>query len=216
MATATSERRRRARARSYWAALLLVALLAVVFAVAGRHVTSPHASAARLAAHGRGVPVAFAWLRPEPAPASGWRVARLPSGVAELPYPVDWRTITTDPGSFSAARVRRSGEIVSYLNATPQSGTETLADWTRFRPAHLAEEGARDVHLLASATGLRFRSGRGSCVIDAYSTSVTSYREIACLVSGARASTVVVGAAQPAVWATQGPVLERAISGFTT
>jgi hypothetical protein len=42
------------------------------------------------------------------------------------------------------------------------------------------------------------------------------YREIACLVRGSRASTVVVGAALPGDWARLAPQLERAISSFAT
>jgi hypothetical protein len=38
-------------------------------------------------------------------------------------------------------------------------------------------------------------SGRGACVIDSYSTSKASYREIARLVAGRRSSAVVVAAA---------------------
>jgi hypothetical protein len=63
---------------------------------------------------------------------------------------------------------------------------------------------------------LRFRTGSGSCVIDRYATVSAHYREIACLVRGPRASTVVVGAAVPGDWARLGPQLERAISSFAT
>jgi hypothetical protein len=54
-------------------------------------------------------------------------------------------------------------------------------------------------------------------VIDTYTSSTgRSYREVACIVAGARATTVVVGAAPPAQWSRQGPALERAISSFLT
>ena len=54
------------------------------------------------------------------------------------------------------------------------------------------------VRLRASATGLRLRGGRSSCVIDDYTTSTRQrYRELACIVSGAGSTTVVVGAATP-------------------
>ena len=36
------------------------------------------------------------------------------------------------------------------------------------------------MHPIASSTGLRFRGGHGSCVIDDYTTSKATYREIAC------------------------------------
>jgi len=154
---------------------------------------------------------AFAWLRPAPPPA-GWHVARTPGG-ATFAYPPGWRSIETDPGTASAALVE-PGLIAGYLNATPRDGAETVANWSRFRPAHDREEGDRDVRLLASATGLRFRAGRGSCVIDRYSTSRTTYREIACLVSSPRSSTVIVAAAPDRIWARQAPSLERAVSTF--
>jgi hypothetical protein len=70
---------------------------------------------------------------------------------------------------------------------------------------------------VASATNLRFRAGHGSCVIDDYASSTGhSYREIACIVTGASATTVVVGAAPPAQWPRQAPAIERAISSFLT
>ena len=70
---------------------------------------------------------------------------------------------------------------------------------------------------VASATNLRFLGARGSCVIDTYTSSTGhSYREIACIVAGGTATTVVVGAAPPQQWPRQGPAIERAISSFLT
>ncbi len=214
MATATSERRPRPRARPLLAALLVpvAAAIVAVLALAGGRATGVRSAGGGAAA--RGAPSAFSWLRPGPPP-RGWRIGRLRSGAA-LAYPAGWHAIASDAGTFSAALGGTGGRIVSYLNATPRDGAETLANWSRFRPHHVAEEGAHDVRLLAAAGGLRFASGRGSCVIDDYSTSVASYREIACLVSGEHTSTVVVGAAQPRDWTSQGPLLERAIASFAT
>lgn len=157
---------------------------------------------------------AFTWLRPESRPRS-WNVAVTRSG-ATLAYPPDWREITTDPGTASAAPAGTRGAFAGYLNATPRGGEETLANWNRFRVAHVAAEGARQVRLAAASAGLRFRSGRGSCVIDSYSTPKTRFREIACIVVGARATTIVVGAAPAAEWAQKVGVLERAVASFTT
>ena len=228
----------------------------------------------------------FAWLKAS-APPPGWKIARLPSGKAALAYPPGWRAIRTDPGTVSAAlmgphgRIRgylnatpqqgdetlanwarfrpahngdegdrnvvtdasarglhfRTGSgscvmdhyatvsaalmgsdhrIRGYLNATPQQGEETLANWARFRPAHNADEGDRNVVTDASARGLRFRTGSGSCVMDHYATVSAHYREIACLVRGSKASTVVVGAAVPRDWARLAPKIERAISSLAT
>ena len=156
----------------------------------------------------------FAWLRPSAAPRD-WLVGRLPSGTAALSYPPGWRSIRTDPGTFSAALLGPHERIRGYLNATPQSGAETLANWSRFRVAHNADEGDRHVVREASASGLRFRSGHGSCVVDRYATITSHYREIACIVRGAHATTVVVAAAQPRDWARIAPQLRRAVASFT-
>jgi hypothetical protein len=159
---------------------------------------------------------AFRWLHPRPPP-RGWKLARLPSGAATFAYPTTWRPIRTDPGTTSVALIGHGRSIRGYLNATPRQGTETLANWPSFRIQHLREEeSSRDVRLLASAHGLRFRSGRGSCVIDSYRTSRTRYREIACLVAGTRTSSVVVGAAPSKTWAQQAETIERAIASLRT
>jgi len=78
------------------------------------------------------------------------------------------------------------------------------------------DDGSKDVRLIASAHGLRFRSGRGSCVIDSYRTTRTRYREIACLVAGARTSSVIVGAAPSRTWTQRAATIKRAISSLRT
>ena len=159
---------------------------------------------------------AFRWLHPRPAP-RGWKLARLPSGAATFAYPKTWRPIRTDPGTASVALIGHARSIRGYLNATPRQGTETLANWPSFRIQHLREEeSSTDVRLIASAHGLRFRSGRGSCVIDSYRTSRTRYREIACLVAGARTSSVLVGAAPSKTWAQRAETIERAFASLRT
>lgn len=132
-----------------------------------------------------------------------------------MPLPNGWARARGDAGTRTAELKRPSGEIAGYLNATPREGAETPANWPRFRPEHDRDEGDRDVRLLASGQRLRFRSGTGSCVLDAYRTITGArYREIACIVAGRSASAVVVAAAPPRLWATEAPVLERAIAGF--
>jgi hypothetical protein len=158
---------------------------------------------------------AFRWLEPQPAP-HGWKLARLPSGNATFAYPRTWRPIRTDPGTASVALLGRGRSIRGYLNLTPRQGTETLANWPSFRIEHLGDEGSTDVRLIASAHGLAFRSGRGACVIDSYRTSRARYREIACLVAGARTSSVVVGAAPSKTWAQHAETIERAIASLRT
>jgi hypothetical protein len=159
---------------------------------------------------------AFRWLHPA-SPPGGWMVARLPSGAAKFAYPRTWRPIRTDPGTTSVALVGHDHSIRGYLNATPRQGTETLANWPSFRIQHLREEeSSKGVRLIASAHGLGFRSGRGSCVIDSYRTSRTRYLEIACLVAGARTSSVIVGAAPATTWSRQAETIERAIASLRT
>jgi hypothetical protein len=156
----------------------------------------------------------FAWLHPASPPA-GWTVARTARGGA-LAYPPGWKRIKTDPGTASAALLGRGGRIDGYLNATPKQGKETLANWSRFRPAHNREEGDRNVRVIASAAELKFRDGRGACVIDTYTTSKASYQEIACLVAGRTSSAVIVAAAPVELWNGQAATLRRAVSSFGT
>jgi hypothetical protein len=153
----------------------------------------------------------FPVLRPAPPPA-GWRSATLPSG-AVLAYPADWRAIAGDRGTASAALRDAHGRFLGYLNLTPRQGGETLASWATFRPAHNRAEGETQVVALGSARGVRFRDGaRGSCVRDAYSTSTNGrFVEVACLLSGPHAGSVIVAAAPPAQWARRWPILARAI-----
>jgi hypothetical protein len=131
-----------------------------------------------------------------------------------LAYPPGWAPIKTDPGTASVALLGGGDRIEGFLNATPRQGTETLADWSRFRRRHNRDEGDRSVRLVAATTDARFRSGRGACVIDTYTTSKASYREISCLVSGPNSSAVVVAAAPTALWEQQAATLQRAISSF--
>ncbi len=195
MATATSSR--------LLAGLALAAAVAVAGCGGATH-GADHAAAGT-----------FAWLRTTQAPPS-WKVARLPSGAAELAYPPGWRLIATDPGTVSAALLGSHGRIRGYLNATPQSGAETLANWSRFRPAHNREEGDRRVVTEATATHVPVRSGTGSCVVDHYATVSARDREIACIVRGSRATTVVVAAALPQDWARLEPALRRSVASFST
>jgi hypothetical protein len=153
----------------------------------------------------------FAWLHPA-APPTGWNVARSRGGA--LAYPPRWRPVKTDPGTASVALLGTGGRIDGYLNATPVQGPETLANWARFRPGHNLREGDRNERLLASSDDVAFRSGRGACVIDDYTTSKATYREIACLVSGPRTSAVVVAAAPRRLWNHQAATLKRAVSSF--
>ena len=203
----TSSRAPRRR-RSLRSALALAALAAAGALLAPAFSRGDGQRAAAQAAPAAGP---FAWLRREPVPA-GWRVAQLPSG-ASLPYPPGWHTLGGDAGSFSAALAGPDGRVLAYLNATPRQGAESLAGWIRFRPRHLRAEGDRAVRVLSSATGLAPGAGRGACVGDEYSTSLARYREVACLVEGRPAATVLVAAAEAGSWRRYAPVLESALAG---
>ncbi len=154
----------------------------------------------------------FAWLTTGPAPRS-WSPPAVIAG-GSLARPPGWQAERGDPGSVSFVAPGRDGSLAGYLNATPRSGAERLSDWTRFRLAHNAEEGDRDVRLLSGKDGIHIGAARASCVIDQYRTRLSPYRELACLIADARGSTVVLGAAPPARWPAQLPVIERAIAGF--
>jgi hypothetical protein len=200
--------------------LLVVASLASAVAIVsgcevGAGGTTPSADApgtktARGSATGE-----FAWLRPAPAPPA-WRRSRLSSG-ATIAYPPAWRALRGDSGTASAAELDATGRYLGYLNLTPRQGAETLAGWASFRLRHNAEEGDVRVRADGNASGLRFRTGRGTCVQDTYSTSAAAtYEEVACLVAGRHASSVIVGAAPRERWSRERAVIERAISAMTT
>lgn len=158
---------------------------------------------------------AFTWLVAKPPP-SGWRSAQIPSG-AKLSYPASWQREDGDPGTATVALLTSKGAFLGYLNITPQQGAEKLTGWAAFRIHHDSEEGDRHLKQLAAATGLQFRTGHGSCVEDSYSTEVKKqYIEIACIVAGKKATTVIVGAAPPSAWSREAPVLKRAIEAFET
>jgi hypothetical protein len=157
----------------------------------------------------------FSFLRPTPAPSS-WREAKLADG-ATLFYPAGWRLTTGDEGTATAVTLDSRGDIAGYLNVTPQQGSETLADWTSFRVKHNIEEGEREVRREAAGSGLRFRTGRGTCVRDSYTTTTRArYVELACLVEGSATATVIVAAAPPREWSRVSSTLQRAIAALIT
>jgi hypothetical protein len=159
---------------------------------------------------------AFAWVQPETLPAD-WSTRQLPNSPATMPIPAGWRSAHGDPGTQTAELKSPDGDIDGYLNVTPQQGDETLANWSEFRVEHNEEEGDREVKLLAAASGLRFPTGTGSCVLDSYLTETGNrYREIACIVAGDSATTVIVAAAPPEHWAAEETAIQRAITSFKT
>ncbi len=170
---------------------------------------TPAASAGRLGASG------FRSSHPAAAPLA-WGKAKITTG-AVLFYPPGWRLIRGDRGTATAVTIDGEKRIAGYLNLTPRQSRETLADWTSFRVSHNAQEGDREVRREAARQDLRFRSGRGTCVRDSYTTvSHARYIELACLVMGSSATSVIVGAAPPQQWSRMSPLLERAIGALIT
>lgn len=188
----------------------------------GRHALAAIAATAALAITvvaftlpGRSAGRAFPTLHPAAAPA-GWPHLTLPNRSAVLSYPPALRPIPGDTGAVSVAMRSSAGAYLLYLNATPRQGTETLRNWATFRVHLLREDDASTAHLDAAATGLTFRGGTGSCVIDDYVTKIGAhhYREIACLVQGQAAASVVVGTAPAPRWSQARPLLERAVAAY--
>jgi hypothetical protein len=143
-------------------------------------------------------------------------VARIPIGAA-MPYPPGWRRAHGDPGTATAVLLNADRGFSGYLNVTPRQGRESLKDWGTFRVAHNADEGDRQIRNIAASRVLRFRTGPGRCVRDTYTTRAgAQFVELACLVAGPSATSVIVGAAPPRMWGQMSSGIERAISAFTT
>jgi hypothetical protein len=144
-------------------------------------------------------------------PPAGWIVQRSPLG-ATLAAPASWRPARGDPDTLSAVERNATGSLVGYLNLTPRQGDETAAQWERFRLGHLRGDHEHAVRAIAYSPSVRLAGGRGACLTDAYTTTTGArYEELACIVEGRR-SAVVVGAAPPARWAAQEPVIAKAIA----
>src|SRR5262249_59996548 len=158
---------------------------------------------------------AFAWLTPAEAP-SNWKRATIAAGGATLSYPPNWKPIPGDQGTATVALRDDAGLYRGYLNVTPRQGAERLAGWAAFRTEHNAGEGDTRVRRLAAAEHLRFGNASGSCVIDDYLSRVAAhpYREVACLIAGARYANVFVGATLRADWPSLGGVVERAAASL--
>jgi hypothetical protein len=189
---------------------VVVAVLTTVESASGSRVAQGGARATKARAGGT-----FSSLLPSRAP-RGWTSATIASGGATLFYPANWKPIPGDKGTVSASLRDSEGRYLGYLNVTPRQGAEQLAGWAAFRTRRNAEEGDTHVRILAAGENLRFTKARGSCVIDDYLSKVGSnpYRELACIVTGARDTNVFVGAALTADWPRLGYVVERAASAL--
>jgi hypothetical protein len=200
------------RQQQFWRSVraLPIVLFALILPACGSSGGGPLQAAPRPASPATAIP-----LQARAAPRD-WPTVRIPSGAA-LSYPPGWRRVASDSGTASAALFGSDGRILGYLNVTPRQDGETLAGWPDFRVAHNVREGDRRVTREAVAHGVRFRSGEGTCVRDRYeTTSRARYIELACVVQGPHASSVIVGAAPPSAWAAVSPQLYRALSALTT
>jgi len=160
-------------------------------------------------------PAGFTWFRATPIP-RGWHRVSLPDGQAVLSYPGSLHAMTADQGTVSEGLTTKSGTVLVYLNVTPKQGDETLSDWPDFRVGHLLGDTASAAKITGRATGLEFRGGNGSCVLDSYVTKkhANHYREIACFVQGAHTASVLVAAAPAGDWGTYQGLLEEAVSAY--
>lgn len=210
------------RRRSAPAAIASVGLALVLAGCGASSTPAPTDPPARVAS---GAAQSAAAVRPAavlsrlvagPAPA-GWIGATIASGAATMFYPADWNAVRGDRGTVTAVLRDATGAYGGYLNVTPDQGAEPESNgWAAFRTGRNRKEGDRRVRRLAAADRLGFRQARGSCVIDDYLSRVGAhpYREIACIVTGARHTSVLVAAAMTPDWPTVAPILERAASAF--
>jgi len=150
------------------------------------------------------------------APPAGWHGSRIGSG-AVLFYPPSWKRARGDAGTATATLEGAGRRLLGYLNITPQQADETLANWSRFRVSHNRREGEKEVTREAVLRQVRFRTGTGTCVRDRYTTaSGARYIELACLVHGSAATSVIIAASPRANWSSVSPSLYRALSAMTT
>ena len=193
------------------AAALTAALSVALFGCASS--PSPSADSDRVAP--ASTFAGFGWFHPGPAPGA-WLRASLSGQSATLSYPGSLRPEHGDPGTVTAGSTARSGEVLVYLNVTPKQGDETLHNWPDSRMEHLREDGQSVVHLDGVSGPLNFRGGHGRCVMDNYTTDIhhNHYNEIACIVQGAHATSVLVAATSTAAWRANRALLEKAVSSY--
>jgi hypothetical protein len=200
-----------ALARAGTTAVLTAALSLALFGCAsGRSSSAPRDGAAPAATS-----AGFGWFRPDPAPGA-WQHASLGGQSATLSYPGSLRPEHSDPGTVTVGSTARSGEVLVYLNVTPKQGDETLRNWADFRMEHLREDGQSAVRLDGVSGPLNFRRGHGRCVIDNYTTDIhhNHYNEIACIVRGIHATSVLVAATSASAWQANRALLEKVVSSY--
>ena len=162
-----------------------------------------------------GLPAAFAWFAPGPAPTS-FRYYHAVQNTVVVADPPKLKPLGGSDGSLSFAARGKGGAYFAFLDVTPQQGAESLTGWAAFRLALLRTDGATQIHEDAAANNLPFIGGTGACVIDDYVTQVghKPFHEIACFVEGPHTGSVVVVATPPKSWASYAVPLERVISAY--
>jgi hypothetical protein len=203
------------RSRAGIAGGMMAAGLATACALTGCGASASNTTASNTGASQTSGPAGFTWFRARPTP-SGWHRVSLGDGKAVLSYPGSLHALTTDQGTVTEGLTTKSGTVLVYLNVTPKQGNETLSDWPDFRVGHLVDDDASAAKITGRGTGLEFRGGNGSCVLDSYITKVHAnhYREIACFVQGAHAASVIVAATPAGDWGTYQGLLEEAVSAY--
>ena len=197
--------------RASSAAALTVALSLALFGCA----SSPAPSADSGGAAPATATAGFGWFHPRPAPGA-WLRASLTGQSATLSYPGSLRPQHGDPGTVTVGSTAKSGQVLVYLNVTPKQGDENLRNWADFRMEHLREDGQSAVHLDGVSGPLNFRGGHGRCVTDNYTTDThhNRYNEIACIVQGSHATSVLVAATSTAAWRANRALLENVVSSY--
>ena len=134
-----------------------------------------------------------AWQTPPHSP--GFTQVAAPPAGRWFTWPAPPRSPTRAAGTRSIRtpgrprrRSSRATPIWSSTTSTrhPSRGTRPCRTGPDSAQTTIATRATAMYQVLASARGLAFRNGRGSCVIDRYRTPRTSYEEIACLVRVAR------------------------------
>jgi len=164
---------------------------------------------------GQAAHAGFGWFHPRPAPGA-WLQASLTGQSATLSYPGSLHPMHGDDGTVTVGSTAKSGAVLVYLNVTPKQGAESLGNWTDSRLEHLREDGQYQVHLDGVSPALHFRGGPGRCVIDNYTSKIHNnrYDEIACIVRGAHATSVLVAASSTAAWQASHALLEKVVSSY--
>jgi hypothetical protein len=158
---------------------------------------------------------AFPALHPAAAP-PGWPHLALPDGTAVLSPPA----LAAAARRGHRRRLRRPAGPGRRVPALPQrhprQGSERPPGWAAFRVRLLRSDDAASARQDATAEGVQFRGGTGSCVIDDYVTRIGGhhYKEVACLVQGRTGASVIVAAAPAARWARARPLLFRAVAAY--